>query len=160
MVIREASLADLDAVWEIFSRVIASGDTYVFDPNTPKSTLPQYWFASYMDTFVALVDDQIIGTYILKPNQIDLGNHIANASYMVHPDAQGKGVGSYLCQHSIEHAKALQFLGIQFNIVVSTNEAALHLWKKYGFTIIGMTPKGFRYSTLGLVDTYIMYKAL
>ena len=52
------------------------------------------------------------------------------------------------------------FEGIQFNIVVSTNKGAIELWKKYGFEIIGTTPKGFKHSKLGFVDTYIMYKDL
>ncbi|MEW7277441.1 N-acetyltransferase [Aquimarina sp. 2201CG1-2-11] len=102
----------------------------------------------------------MLGTYIIKPNQIDLGNHIANCSYMVNPNAQGKGVGKKLCEHSLQIAKKRKFEGIQFNIVVSTNEGAVALWKKYGFQIIGTTPNGFRHSKLGLIDTYIMYKKL
>lgn len=49
---------------------------------------------------------------------------------------------------------------MQFNIVVSTNEAAVHLWQKHGFRIIGTTPKGYRHQTLGLVDTLIMFREL
>ncbi|MNG34489.1 hypothetical protein D3C84_1209850 [compost metagenome] len=51
-------------------------------------------------------------------------------------------------------------MGIQFNIVVRTNRSAVALWKKYGFEIIGTTPKGFRHKKLGFVDTYIMLKDL
>ena len=98
--------------------------------------------------------------YIIKPNQIDLGNHIANCSYMVDPKFQGLGIGKLLCGHSINYAKGKGFLGIQFNIVVSTNEVAVRLWQKFGFEIIGKTPGGFRHKTLGFVDTYIMYKDL
>ena len=79
---------------------------------------------------------------------------------MVSPNSQGKGIGKLLCEHSIEFAKQKGFLGIQFNIVVSTNTNALSLWKKLGFEIIGTTPKGFRHKELGLVDTYIMFKDL
>jgi L-amino acid N-acyltransferase YncA len=160
MEIRAASQRDHDAIWEIFSNVIQTGDTYVFDPNTPKSDLEKNWLAPYMLTFVMADDEKILGTYFLKPNQIDLGNHIANCGYMVHPDAQGKGVGKLLCQHSIETATKLGYLAIQFNIVVSTNIAAVKLWQKTGFSIIGTTPNGFRHQQLGLVDTYIMYRAL
>ncbi len=52
----------------------------MFDPNTPKEALDKHWFAEQIDTFVAVNDDNVIlGTYIIKPNQIDLGNHIANS---------------------------------------------------------------------------------
>lgn len=152
---------DYDKVWEIFTNVIATGDTYVFDPNTPKDSLHKNWFADNMDTFVAVNGNgEILGTYIIKPNQIDLGNHIANCSYMVHPSHQGKGTGKILCEHSIQFAKEKGYLGIQFNIVVSTNTNAVELWKKYGFEIIGTTPKAFRHKNLGLVDTFIMFKNL
>jgi len=159
--IRKATTDDFGAIWEIFKEVIKTGDTYVFDPNTPKIDLNNNWFAPYMDTFVAVDENNdVLRTYIIKANQIDLGNHIANCSYMVHPKSHGKGIGKLLCQHSIDYAKESGYLAIQFNIVVSTNRAAVALWEKLGFNIIGTTPKGFRHQTLGLVDTYIMYKEL
>ncbi len=160
MNIRKTIGSDFDKVWEIFSNVIKTGDTYVFNPNTPKNDLKKHWFASHMDTYVIEENEQILGTYIIKPNQIGLGSHIANCSYMVSPNAQGKGIGKKLCEHSIETAKENGFEAIQFNIVVSTNSGAIALWKKYGFEIIGRTPNGFKHSKLGLVDTYIMYKNL
>lgn len=159
--IRKATERDFDAVWEIFKEVIKTADTYVFDSNTPKEDLNKNWFAPYMDTFVAIDENQaVLGTYIIKPNQIDLGSHIANCSYMVNPEYHGKGTGKLLCEHSIQFAKEKGYLAIQFNIVVSTNTAAVALWQKFGFEIIGKTPKGFRHRTLGLVDTFIMYKDL
>ena len=161
MDIRRADIQnDYDKIWDIFKKVIATGDTYVFDPSAPKDSLHIHWFADYMDTFVAVDNDEILGTYIIKPNQIDLGDHIANCSYMVNPEFHGRGTGKLLCEHSINFAKDKGYLGIQFNIVVSTNEAAVKLWQKFGFDIIGTTPKGFRHKDLGLVDTYIMFKDL
>ena len=160
MNIRKAIESDFDQVWLIFSKVIKTGDTYVFDPNTPKEDLNKHWFSEYMETYVIEGNGQILGTYIIKPNQIDLGNHIANCSYMVNPNAHGRGIGKILCEHSIKVAKENNFDGIQFNVVVSTNIGAVRLWEKFGFEIIGTTPKGFRHSELGLVDTYIMYKNL
>lgn len=160
MIRRADRHTDYDKVWDIFKKVISTGDTYVFDPGTSKESLEKHWFADYMDTFVAVENDEILGTYIIKPNQIDLGNHIANCGYMVNPKYQGQGIGKLLCEHSINFAKEKGFLGIQFNIVVSTNEAAVKLWQKFGFEIIGKTPKGFRHKTLGFVDTYVMFKDL
>ena len=160
MYIRSGTLDDYEAVWQIFKAIIKTGDTYVFNPTTPKADLKKHWFADYMTTFVVEDNKKLLGTYILKPNQIDLGNHIANGSYMVSPAEQGKGIGKTLCEHSIHFAKQSGYLGIQFNIVVSSNVAAVKLWQKFGFEIIGTTPKGFRHSRLGLIDTYIMFKVL
>ena len=160
MNIRPATHTDYDQVWNIFQAVIKTGDTYVFNPDTPKEDLKKHWFASYMETFVYEIDGKIVGTYILKPNQIDAGSHIANASYMVHPEHHKQGIGKVLCTHSIHHARTQGYLGMQFNLVVSTNTRAVNLWKHFGFTIIGTIPNGFNHKTLGFVDAYMMYLVL
>ncbi|NJO87657.1 MAG: GNAT family N-acetyltransferase [Chloroflexia bacterium] len=158
--IRKATSSDFEAVWDIFCQVVKSGDTYVFDPNTPKEDLQNHWFAPNMHTFVLEKDSSIPGTYIIKPNQIGLGNHVANGAYMVHPKAQGQGIGKKLCEHSIIEAKRLGFKAMQFNFVVSTNKAAVKLWQKYGFEIIGTIPEAFRHQKLGLVAAHVMHKKL
>lgn len=160
MFIREATIEDYEQVWKIFSAVIKTGDTYVFEPDTPKSDLKKHWFAEYMTTFVIEESRQILGTYIIKPNQIGLGSHIANCSYMVSPEAQGQGIGKKLCEHSLQFARKSAYQAIQFNIVVSSNQSAIALWKKYGFEIIGTIPQAFKHLDLGLVDAYMMYKSL
>jgi L-amino acid N-acyltransferase YncA len=161
MEIRRADITkDYDGVWEIFSQVIASGDTYVIHPETPKSALTKHWFADYMFTYVAVEDGVICGTYILKPNQIDLGSHIANGSYMIHPAFQGKGIGKLLGTHSLQEAKNLGFKAIQFNIVVSTNTYAVKLWKSIGFEILCTIPKAFNHQSKGYVDAFVMYQSL
>ena len=78
----------------------------MYKPDTPKEDLHKHWFADYMHTYVYEDENgEIIGTYIVKPNQIDLGSHVANAGYIVHPKARGKGVASKMCEHSLKIAK-------------------------------------------------------
>nr|WP_294941368.1 GNAT family N-acetyltransferase [uncultured Mucilaginibacter sp.] len=149
-----------DAIWEIFSAVVKPGDTYAFAPDSTRDDMMSYWLGANMETFIAIDNNQVAGTYFLKPNQVGLGNHIGNCGYMVHPGFRGKGVGSLLCQHSIKTATEMGYKGIQFNFVVSTNITAVKLWQKHGFAIIGTTPNGFRHRQLGMVDTHIMYRAL
>ncbi|THH35606.1 GNAT family N-acetyltransferase [Neolewinella litorea] len=160
MHLREATPSDYDAVWDIFQAVIRTGDTYVYPPDTPRADLQRYWFADYMHTFVVEAEGEILGTYILKANQPGLGDHVADCSYMVGERARGRGVGKLMCEHSIEFAHRSGYRAIQFNIVVSTNVAAVKLWQRFGFRIIGTTPQGFRHAKRGLVDTYIMYREL
>jgi L-amino acid N-acyltransferase YncA len=160
MTIRQATPADYDPIWDIFSIVIRSGDTYVFDPNTPKADLQKIWFGDHVHTFVAVEENNVVGSYRLRANQPDLGDHIANCGYIVSPLMRGKGIGKTLCAHSLETARQLGFLAMQFNYVVSTNTPAVRLWQQMGFEIIGTTPKSYRHSTLGLVDTFIMYREL
>jgi L-amino acid N-acyltransferase YncA len=160
MHIRKAIDQDRHEVWEIFTSVIQTGDTYVFAPDTPKEDLDKIWFGPYMETYVLEDNGEILGTYVIKPNQVDLGAHIANGSYMVHPKAQGRGIGNLLCEHSLVEAKRFGFKAMQFNIVVSTNKVAVKLWQKHGFEIIGTIPEGFNHLELGYVDAYIMFRKL
>lgn len=59
--IRIANHIDYDAVWDIFSKVIQTEDTYVFRKDTPKQELKKRWFADYMHTFVAEKKGEIVG---------------------------------------------------------------------------------------------------
>jgi AmpD protein len=40
------------------------------------------------------------------------------------------------------------------------NAAAVALWQKLGFAVVGRVPKAYRHATLGLVDTLVMFKWL
>jgi len=160
MTIREATINDHDGIWEIFEQVIKPGDTYAFDPNSKREDLPKLWFALGMKVYVAEENGKILGTYFIKPNQAGLGAHIANCGYMVHPEARGRGLGKQLFDHSWLVAKELDYKGMQFNFVVSTNRVAVKLWKKLGFKIIGTIPKGFNHQQLGYVDAYIMFREI
>jgi L-amino acid N-acyltransferase YncA len=158
--IRKVRVSDYTHIWNIFQQIILSGDSYAYPPDTGFATFKKFWFAKEQKCFVIVDDNKISGSYILRANQPGLASHIANASYIVDPLLHGKGIGKKLCSHSITEAKKTGYLGIQFNIVVSTNIAAIDLWKKMGFEIIGTTPKGFKHLQLGYVDTYIMYRQL
>jgi len=98
--------------------------------------------------------------YKIVANQRGLGSHVANASFMVDPSCSGRGIGRQMGEHCLEEARRLGYLAMQFNFVVSTNGAAVALWQKLGFAIVGTVPKAFRHSTLGYVDTYVMYRSL
>ena len=160
LTIRKAEETDFDAIWRIFHQVVQRGDTYTFDPETTREQAHSIWMSGGNQTFVACVDDQVVGTYILKPNQPGLGSHVANAGYMVSVDARGKGVGRAMCEHSLAEARRMGFLAMQFNMVVRTNESAVALWKEFGFLIVGTLPQAFRHRELGLVDAYVMHRVL
>ena len=65
-----------------------------------------------------------------------------------------------MCEHSLAFAKSVGFRAMQFNFVVSTNVAAVHLWRKYGFETVGRLPGAFRHPALGFVDALVMWREL
>jgi L-amino acid N-acyltransferase YncA len=158
--IRRARESDFDSIWQIFHQVVEEGETYTYDPSTTKEEARAIWMSEAVETYVACLGERVVGTYILKPNQPGLGSHVANAGYMVAATAQGQGVGRAMCEHSLAAAREAGFLAMQFNMVVSTNQAAVRLWKKLGFAIVGTLPKTFRHQRLGLVDAYVMHRFL
>jgi L-amino acid N-acyltransferase YncA len=160
MIIREADINDIDGIWEIFEKVVKGGDTFAFDPDTTKEEMIKLWLAPAMKTFVAEENGRIAGSYFIKPNQPGLGAHVSNCGYMVHPEVRGKGAGALMCAHSIVKAKELGYMGMQYNLVVSTNTKAVQLWERSGFKIIGTIPRGFHHKNLGYVNAYIMFREI
>ncbi|MGH7488410.1 MAG: GNAT family N-acetyltransferase, partial [bacterium] len=101
MQIRNATEDDFEAIWPIFRAVIATGDTYVFAPETSREDAFAYWFGPGISTYVAEDEGRVIGMYKILENQRDLGSHVANASYMVAPSSGGRGVGKAMGLHSL-----------------------------------------------------------
>lgn len=104
--------------------------------------------------------NKIVGTFFLKDNQTDLGSHVANAGYMVAPDAKGLGVGRRMAEFSLDEARRLGYRAMQFNFVVKTNAVAVRLWQDLGFEIIGEIPEAFQHREHGLTNALIMYRKL
>lgn len=168
--IRAATEADRDDIWKIFHAVIASGDTYPFDPQMSREAAMAYWFAPGTKIYVAELDcfkqssshdgRRIVGSYLLKPNQSGGGSHVANAAFIVSSDARGQGVGRAMGEHCLDEARRLGFRAMQFNFVVSPNESAVHLWQQLGFKIVGTLPGAFRHPNKEYVDVYVMFRSL
>ncbi len=162
MEIRKYEEKDKEEIWKIIEYVISQGDSFTFALDTPREFALEDWCSSDKYTFVAVdeEDGKVLGTFYIKPNQIGLGSHIANGSYMVSSEARRKGVGRLMGEFSIEEAKKLGFHAMQFNFVVKSNEKAVKLWKSLGFEIIGEIPDAYRHKENGLTNAYIMYRKL
>ncbi len=161
LIIRPASDSDFAAIWPIFHAVVSPGDTYPYDPNTGLDEAYRLWMTPLRQkAFVAELDGLVVGTYILRPNQIGLGDHVANAGFMVGPEGRGRGVGRARCRHAIEEATRDGYRAMQFNYVISVNERAVRLWMSEGFRIVGTVPRALRHSKRGYVDAYIMHRFL
>jgi len=176
--IRKANEEDKPEIWKIIRDVIATGDTYVFAPDSGEEEMIAFWCSPEKHTYVAvwseaprragiLSDDlhcssngEIVGTFFLKANQPGLGAHVGNAGYMVAPEAKGKGVGRAMAEWSLEEARRLGFKSMQFNLVVKSNEVAVKLWQNLGFEIIGEIPEAFDHPQNGLTNAYLMYRKL
>ena len=160
LTIRPAGLVDAEAVWVILEPTIRAGETYTLPTTMEKEYALAYWFSPQHTVFVAEDSGEVLGSYYLRANQRGGGAHVCNCGYMTAARAAGRGVATAMCAHSLEFAKAQGYRAMQFNFVVSSNEAAVHLWEKFGFATVGRLPKAFLHPRLGYVDALVMFRSL
>jgi L-amino acid N-acyltransferase YncA len=160
---RRATDEDWDAIWPIFRTVVEAGDTYPYAPDIDEKDARTLWIPhppNGQTTYVAAIDDVIVATAYVRPNMTGLGDHIANAGWMVDAAARGKGIGRRFAEFVLAEARALGFVGMQFNAVVATNTASIALWESLGFEHIGTVPGAFRHATAGPTAIHILYRDL
>ncbi len=159
--IRSYGAADWPAVWALLEPVFRAGETFPHDPAISEADAQLAWVEQSQAVLVAVdATGALVGTYYLRPNSLALGAHVANAGYVVAEHCRRQGIGSRLCQHSLQAARRLGFRAMQFNLVVSTNTAGIRCWRRNGFQVVGTLPEGFRHKQLGYVDALVMIQPL
>lgn len=158
--IRAYQPQDWNDLWQMLEPVFRAGETYAIDRDISEENARRLWTEFPRVTYVALHEGQIVGTYYLKANQAGPGAHVCNCGYVVSSAARGKGIASQMCEHSQKQARQFGYRSMQFNLVVSTNEGAIRLWKKLGYDIVGRLPEAFDHPQQGLVDAFVMFKHL
>lgn len=160
MRLRPAVPGDWLALWDILRPVFRAGDTYMVSPDIAEAEARAYWTETPREVWLAEEAGRILGTYYLRMNQPGPGDHVCNCGYVTGAQARGRGVARTMCLHSQDRARALGYVAMQFNAVVSTNAAALHLWSDLGFRRVGTVPGAFRHPAQGRVDTHVLFKDL
>lgn len=135
---------DIEQMIDIWNGVVEEGIAFpqidMLDIDSANS-----FFSAQTLTSVAENSDngEILGLYILHPNNVGRCGHICNASYAVKSTSRGKHIGESLVRDCIEQAKNNGFKILQFNAVVKTNLVARRLYEKLGFVQLGVIPNGF-----------------
>ena len=104
--------------------------------------------------------DEVVGLYILHPNNVGRCGHIGNASYAVRRDLRDQHIGELLVRDCLAKAREIGFRLMQFNAVVATNAPALHLYEKLGFIRLGTIPGGFLMKDGHYEDIVLFYQVL
>jgi L-amino acid N-acyltransferase YncA len=159
--IRRADTEDWPRIWPIFADIVAAGETYAYPEDLTLETARSLWMeAPPGQTVIAVDGDKVVGSAKMGPNRPGRGAHVSTASFMVDPAAQGKGVGRALCRYAVEWARSQGYRSMQFNAVVETNTAAVHVWQALGFEILATVPEAFDHPRHGLVGVHVMYLRL
>jgi GNAT superfamily N-acetyltransferase len=161
MSIRTMTEDDWPQVWPFFDEIVHAGETYAYPLDLTSQRAQALWTLSPPGQTVVLEEDgQILGSATMGPNRPGRGSHVGTASFMVSSAARGRGVGRRLGEYVVQWHRDQCYRAIQFNAVVETNTAAVHLWQALGFRIIGTVPAAFDSKAHGLVGLHVMYLPL
>lgn len=156
--IREYKSQDVAAAMEIWNEVVREGVAF---PQVEELTEQEAegFFSSQSYTGIAEDSEtgEIVGLYILHPNNVGRCGHIANTSYAVKSSKRGLHIGEQLVKDSLVMGVRLGFRILQFNAVVAANVHALHLYERLGFTRLGRIPQGFLMKDGHYEDIILLY---
>ena len=141
--VREYSECDIPGMISVWNEVVREGDAFPQEEPLDEQSGAEF-FALQSRCGVAEADGDIVGMYILHPNNVGRCGHICNASYAVSSGYRGQHIGEALVRDCMKAAKELGFRILQFNAVVADNVAARRLYERLGFTQLGTIPGGFR----------------
>ena len=143
MIVRKYEKKDLPSIISIWNEVVEDGIAFPQEELLDEKTGEEF-FASQSFSGVAEDEGEIVGLYILHPNNVGRCGHICNASYAVSSACRGKHIGEALVKDCLSKAKEIGFRVLQFNAVVESNIHARHLYERLGFLQLGTIPGGFR----------------
>ena len=143
MEMRKYTKDDLKQMISIWNEIVEEGIAFPQEEPLDGKTGAEF-FAAQSYNGVAEEDGNVVGLYILHPNNIGRCGHICNASYAISSAFRGQHIGEKLVTDCLRMGKELGFRVMQFNAVVENNIHARHLYELLGFTQLGVIPEGFR----------------
>lgn len=145
VIVRAYMEEDLPRMREIWNEIVDEGIAFPQEePLTEQGAREFFRAQTYTGVAVERETGEVLGLYILHPNNVGRCGHICNASYAVASASRGRHVGEKLVRDCMDQGRRHGFRVLQFNAVVRTNAGARHLYEKLGFIQLGTIPGGFR----------------
>lgn len=154
--IRRTEPSDAPAIRDMFLQASVYGSTLQLP--YPSVEMWQQRLASIPEnvhSFVALIDDDIVGNLGLTVSPRERLHHSANFGMAVKVGFQGMGVGSALLAAAIDLADNWLNLRRLELTVFTDNKPAIALYKKFGFEIEGEA-RDFAFRNGTFVNAYYM----
>ena len=144
MTIRAMTAEDWPQVWPFFDEIVRAGETYAYPLDLTSEQARALWTMrrparrwSWRRRAACSAARR------WARNRPGRGDHVGTASFMVSEPARGRGVGRRLGEYVVQWHRDQGYRAIQFNAVVETNIAAVHLWQALGFRVVGTVPEAF-----------------
>ena len=111
-------------------------------------------------TLLAFLNDKIAGIVNITADQRKRVRHIGDLFIVIGKRYWNNGLGSLLIEEAIEWAQASGILRRLQLTVQTRNQAAVHLYQKYGFVIEGRQERGAYIEEGKFIDVYLMGKLI
>jgi len=161
-VIRLAEDKDAQDMLTLFSKLDSETEFMLFEPGERKTTLGEqkrnvsYFLEDESKAMIVAEDKGIVGFSVLIGGNLARNSHVVSLVMGIEKSSWGKGVGSKLLDFTITLANEMQFSRIELT-VHTTNNAAINLYKKFGFKIEGERSSSIKLGGI-LVNEYYMAK--
>ena len=164
VIIRPLTKSDVDGVWYNFNEVIEEGIYLpVFLPVKSQIEKDTWYLNVKKENEICIIADN---TGLKKPNNIigqceisniewDAATHVGVLGIIVREIYRDISVGRSLIDFAIRESKKLNNKEKIILSSLSTNERALHLFKKLGFKVVGIRKKQFLMDTK-YIDEVVM----
>ena len=107
-------------------------------------------------TLLAFLNDKIAGIINITADQRKRVRHIGDLFIVIGKRYWNNGLGSLLLEEVVEWAQASGILRRLQLTVQTRNQAAVHLYQKYGFAIEGRQERGAYIEEGEFIDVYLM----
>jgi GNAT superfamily N-acetyltransferase len=158
----DATEADIEGLALLLLDATAAGASVGFLDDTTLESAMEWWRASIDDAAVVLVardDAGIIGTVQLRPASMPNQRHRADvAKLLVHRRARRQGLGGMLMREIEDRARSAGFTLLTLD--TKRGDAAESLYRRGGWTEVGVIPGYVLNPDRSLCDTVVFYKAL
>ncbi len=158
IIIRRYVPSDAEDLAELYSMPKAYSGTLRLPYESPDGIRERFEkYPPDSHPLVAVVEEtqKVVGNLGLHRITRARRSHVGAFGMAVHDDYQGQGVGSKLMAAAIDLADNwLNLTRLELEVFVD-NQAAVHLYKKFGFEIEG-TLRNYAYRNGKFVDTYVM----
>ena len=129
--IRAYQSNDAASAAQIWNEVVTDGNAFPQDTEMT-ANVANLFFQEQTYTGIAENADthEILGLYILHPNNVGRCGHICNASYAVSREKRGQHIGEKLVMDCIRQAHEEGFRVLQFNADVASNVHARNIYER------------------------------
>ena len=143
--IRTANEMDRDGIWKVLSNAVEQENTCFYSYDMSFDEIMNHWLDKKNKVYVAEVENEIIGSFYIKPFEVGLSNHIATGDFVILRSEKSRNAMRIMIQVAIQEALKNNFKGMYVKII-QQNRNALRAFNQNGFHVTGSIPRAFKMS--------------